>query len=194
MLTGGDGLLREVSDVGICRALRVLDVRDREPRPTIGAILRVGPTNALDRWVPTAEAQCQRRGEGGSLSRDEARRAPLFATAQWFEPLVEAGDDEPAVLAGLVRVTPDVIRAAVANAPFHRDHTGTGATRVSLEPSRFTVTTPGGFPRGVTEANPLAVSVPRTPLPHRSSPPRGPGRQGWTGRATHVPFSASGRA
>lgn len=165
----GDRLLAELSDVEICRALRVLDIGTTDPRPTIGALLLFGTSDALEQWVPTADVQFQIRAEDDSLSRNETRRSPLFASAEWFEGQVSAINDETEVMAGILRVglprvAPDVLREAIANALIHRDYTVMGSTRVSVEANRLTVSSPGGLPRGVTLANLLDASTPRSAI------------------------------
>lgn len=171
MCSGGQGdrLLSELSDVEICRALRVLHIGAVKPQPTIGALLLFGKPHALEQWIPTVEAQFQMQAEDDSLSRNETRRAPLFATAEWFEERVAAINNEQEVMTGLFRVglprvAPDVVREAIANALIHRDYTVMGSTRVIVQASRLTVTNPGGLPRGVTLANLLDASTPRSPI------------------------------
>src|SRR5690606_14701851 len=54
------------------------------------------------------------------------------------------------------------IREAIANALVHRDYSELGPIRVSLSPERLRVSSPGGFPRGISLANLLDESRPRS--------------------------------
>lgn len=163
---GGDDVLATLEDKEICRALRVVD--QSTGLPTIGAVLMFGTSAALERWIPTAEVQFQVRSEDDSLTRNVAERPPLFAAFEWLTERVDAVNDETEVMVGLLRVglrrIPDeVAREAVANALVHRDYTEMGSVRVSVTPTTVSVVNPGSLPRGVTLANLLETSVPRSP-------------------------------
>lgn len=73
------------------------------------------------------------------------------------------------LLAGLHRIEISLIpsvtrREAVANALVHRDYSALGPTVVQITDSEFVVSNPGGFPPGVTTANILDQSRPRSPI------------------------------
>src|SRR5690606_12614495 len=88
----------------------------------------------------------------------ETMRMPLLRTMERLEELVAARNTEEEFHLGLVRVgvprvPHQVIRESLANALVHRDYTALGAVRVQLDESEFRVTSPGGFPLGVTIDN-----------------------------------------
>lgn len=165
----GDDVLARLDDEGICRALRVLDNRADGLAPTLGAILMFGREEALRRWLPTVEAQFQVRSQTDELRRNDSMVAPLFATMDWLTTQVAALNDEQEVMVGLVRVavqrlSPVVVREAIANALVHRDYSLLGSVRITVGSEQMTVVSPGGFPRGVRLDNLLETSVPRSPI------------------------------
>ncbi|MDE9366897.1 putative DNA binding domain-containing protein [Luteipulveratus sp. YIM 133132] len=165
----GDEVLAALSDEEICRALRVLDTSVEPPRPTIGAVLLFGKEEALARYVPSVEAIFQARDDAERLRRSDVLRAPLLRTLDWMAERIEPFNEEQEVMVGLLRVAvprvaPDVVREAVANALVHRDYTEMGPVRVLMSPESMTVTSPGGFPRGVNLDNLLDTSAPRSPI------------------------------
>ncbi|KNX38625.1 hypothetical protein VV01_18145 [Luteipulveratus halotolerans] len=165
----GDDVLTGLSDEEICRALRVLDTSVTPPRPTIGAVLLFGKEEALARHVPSVESVFQVRDDAERLRRNDVLRAPLLRTLDWMAERIEPFNEEQEVMVGLLRVAvprvaPEVVREAVANALVHRDYTEIGPIRVLLSPESMTVSSPGGFPRGVNLDNLLDTSAPRSPI------------------------------
>jgi len=165
--TGGDAVLKEATDVEILGALRL--VRPEDPQVlTMGAILLFGSEEALRRYLPNHEIVFQDLVDDRILFA-ETSCAPLLAAAEHLEELISARNTEQEFLSGLIRVgirriPPEVVRECIANALVHRDYTALGPVRVQLDENEFRVTSPGGFPNGITFENLLDASVPRSPI------------------------------
>jgi ATP-dependent DNA helicase RecG len=161
---GQEGLSR-LSDDDI---LKALGLTPRDQVVTLGAVLLFGTTDAVQRWVPTAEFLFQdlRRGNTATSVR---LQGPLFQVADQLDQLLEARNSTTELMAGLLRIELDLIpgttrREAVANALVHRDYSELGPTSVRITDSHFVVSNPGGFPPGVTIDNILDQSRPRSPI------------------------------
>ncbi|RFA17477.1 hypothetical protein B7R22_00260 [Subtercola boreus] len=162
----GDGVLASASDEDVLRALRLI-VPGPDPL-TLGAILVFGTEGALARFVPTSEVVFTELREG-QIVTSEVVRAPLFRAAARIYDLIETRNTEQEVFVGLHRVgirrVPEpVIREVVANALVHRDYASLGPISVELDDDTFRVSSPGGFPAGITLDNLLEDSRPRSPI------------------------------
>lgn len=163
----GDRGLAELSDEEVLRALRLL-LPEHDNQLTLGAILLFGRTQALERFVPTAEVVFQEL-RANLITTNETLRLPLFRAADRVFELVEVRNSEQEVMIGLHRVgVPRVpvgtIRESVANALVHRDYSEPGPVTVQLTDDVFRVASPGGFPAGITLQNLLDDSKPRSPI------------------------------
>ncbi|MFF3225004.1 DNA glycosylase AlkZ-like family protein [Nocardia suismassiliense] len=167
--SGADPVVGELSDTDICRALGILrSGEDNIARPTLGAILLFGRSEAIARYVPNHETAFQ-SFDGLSVRVNSFTRAPLFQAAQTLFDRVSAWNQEEELQFGLLRVSipnvPDtVVRESIANALVHRDYTALGPVRVVIDDDSFSVMSPGGFPPGVRLDNLLTVSQPRSPI------------------------------
>lgn len=168
MSSGGKGerALADASDQEIMRALRVHDPMSEEL--TIGAVLLFGTEPAIRRFVPTAETlfQVQR---GDEIVTNEQMQSPLFKTAEQIEGLLRVRNTEQEIIVGMhrigvPRIPPAVVREVLANALVHRDYTELGSVRVRLTDAYLRVTSPGGFPPGITFDNLLEDTKPRSPI------------------------------
>ena len=162
----GDGVLASAENRDILRALRLLDFGSDEL--TLGAIMLFGSEDALNRFVPTAEIIFT-EFQAGQIVASETIRAPLLRAAARLYELVAVRNTEQEVFFGLHRVgirrVPEtVIRETVANALVHRDYATLGHIGVQLDEDTFRVSSPGGFPSGITLANLLDDSRPRSPI------------------------------
>lgn len=160
----GDRGLAESSDQEILRALRLLRAETGEL--TLGAILLFGTADALHQYVPTAEILFQEE-RAGALSFNEQMLSPLLASVQRIAELLDVRNSEQEVMVGLHRVgiprlPVGVVREAVSNAVIHRDYSELGPIRVQLSETALRVSSPGGFPPGITLANILDESRPRS--------------------------------
>lgn len=163
----GDRTLTEASQSDLLRALRLV-LPEQSNQLTLGAILLFGTTAALGRFVPTAEVLFQEL-RSGSVATNETLRQPLLKTADRLSDLIQVRNTEQEVILGLHRVAvPRIpegsVRESIANALVHRDYAELGPISVQLTESMFRVSSPGGFPAGITLANLLQDSRPRSPI------------------------------
>lgn len=163
----GDSGLADSSDLDILRALRLV-LPDQDNQLTLGAVLMFGTQDALARHVPTAEVAFQELRDG-EMTVNEVLRQPLLRTAERLYDLIDVRNSEQEVIIGLhrigiPRVPPGAIRESIANALVHRDYSELGPVTVQLSEDQFRVRSPGGFPAGITMANLLDDSRPRSPI------------------------------
>ena len=164
--TRGDAALVAAEDEDILRALRLIVPTTKEL--TLGAVLLFGRSQALERFVPTAEVVFHELKDGGVVS-SETMRFPLLRAAARLSDLISVRNTEQEVMIGLHRVgvrrvPQGVIRETLANALVHRDYSVLGPIVVQLDEDRFRVQSPGGFPRGIDLSNLLEDSRPRSPI------------------------------
>lgn len=162
----GDGVLASSSDEDILRALRLISTGSDQI--SLGAVLLFGREHALERFVPTAELIFT-EFRGGQVVMSEVVRAPLLRAATRIYELVAARNTEQEVFVGLHRVgirriPGTVVREAIANALVHRDYASLGPVTVQLDEDSFRVSSPGGFPAGISLDNLLEESRPRSPI------------------------------
>lgn len=161
--TGSDDGLSQLSDADLSLALGLVP---RDHPVSLGMILLFGYPQALERWVPTAELLFQDLREGPTAVNDELR-LPLLRLAEEVQQRLDARNAVTEVLIGVQRIDVPLLplllrREAVANALVHRDYSQLGPVIVQLTDSSFAVSSPGGFPPGVTVDNILEQSRPRS--------------------------------
>ncbi len=154
-----------LSDPDVLRALGLVPLNDPI---SLGAVLLFGTEDALRRWVPNAEFLFQDLRSGDNQTNVRIV-APLLGAAAELRRLIDDRNTATEFLAGLHRVEVPLIpsvtrREALANALVHRDYAALGPTAVQITGSEFVVSNPGGFPPGVTIANILDQSRPRSPI------------------------------
>ena len=160
----GDRGLAPAGDEEILRALRL--VRPDTGELTLGAILLFGREAALSGHIPTAEVLFQ-ESKSGEITTNEQIRLPLFRAAERIRDLIDVRNSEQELMLGLHRVgiprVPDgIVREAIANALIHRDYSELGPITVRLSDDQLRVTSPGGFPPGITFKSFLEESKPRS--------------------------------
>ena len=161
----GQAGLSRLSDLDV---LRALGLAPSDALVTLGAILLFGTREAIQRWVPTAEFLFHDLRKGPTAA-SERLQGPLFQVADQLERLLELRNTTTELMAGLIRIDLDLIpgttrREAIANALVHRDYAQLGPTSVRITDTHFVVSSPGGFPPGVTVDNILDQSRPRSPI------------------------------
>lgn len=145
-----------------------VEVPEQANQLTLGAILLFGTSDALARLVPTAEVVFHELSKS-AITADETLRHPLFRSAERLYDLIDVRNSEQEVMIGLhrigvPRVPEGTIRESIANALVHRDYSEMGPIAVQLTEDYFRVSSPGGFPPGITLANLLEDSKPRSPI------------------------------
>lgn len=157
--------LGALSDGDILRALGLVPLNDPL---SLGAILLFGTVDAIRRWVPNAEFLFQDL-RAGDTSTNVNVVGPLLGAAETLRDLIDRRNSVTQLMAGMHRIEIPLIpsvtrREAVANALVHRDYAALGPTTVQITDTEFVVSNPGGFPPGVTTANILDQSRPRSPI------------------------------
>ncbi|TAM70628.1 MAG: winged helix-turn-helix transcriptional regulator [Microbacteriaceae bacterium] len=163
---GQSKVIASLSDVDLLSALEVAEVRGDDLLLRRGAIMLFGRPEAIRRFVPTLETKFQVL-EHGAIRQNVIRHDPLFKSAESLYEQLRAYNTQDEVVIGLVRVeidrVPEVVaRELVANALVHRDYTRMGTVSVQLRDGELEVSSTGGFPRGVTLANFLERTSPRS--------------------------------
>ncbi|MBB3037920.1 RNA-binding domain-containing protein [Hoyosella altamirensis] len=163
----GDRVIADSTNSDILRALRLI-LPDEGYQLTLGAILLFGTESALARFVPTAEVVFHEL-KRDAITTDETLHQPLFRAAERLYALIDVRNSEQELLFGLhrigvPRVPEGTIRESIANALVHRDYSEVGPVTVQLSEDQFRVKSPGGFPAGITLANFLDDSKPRSPI------------------------------
>lgn len=161
----GDRALAELDDSEILRALGLLSQTEPET-VSLGAILLFGKESSIRRWIPNHEVTFQVLDHTRLLTNDFLT-TPLFKVAEQLQERLEARNIEEEMPWGLLRlalprIPSSVAREAIANALVHRDYTALGSISVSLTEETFSVRSPGGFPRGITQDNLLVASQARS--------------------------------
>lgn len=162
---GGDSTLASLTDGELGRALGVIGPGEII---TVGALLLFGRPEAIASHVPTHEVLFQALRDT-SIEANVYTRAPLVAAAEDLRERLSAFNREEEFDSGLLRIAvpliaPVAIREVVANALVHRDFTRLGPIQVRLDDDALTVSSPGGFPEGITTDNFLRENRPRSPL------------------------------
>ena len=157
--------LAGLSDSDILKALGLVPLSGPV---SLGAVLLFGTATTVQRWIPNAEFLFQ-----DLRSTDQPTNTrmvgPLLRAAEQLRSQIDERNTVTQLMAGLHRVEIPLIpsvtrREAVANALVHRDYAALGPTVVQITEHEFVVSSSGGFPPGVTVANILDQSRPRSPI------------------------------
>ena len=163
---GGDAVLADLSDHDVLSALGLV-TPDGGFR--LGAILLFGKEEALIRLVPTHEIAFQVL-DGLEVRVNRLEHWPLLKAMELLAEQVESYNPQEEVDVGLLRIglprfASETIRELVSNAIVHRDYAARGQVRLEIEDGNLSITSPGGFPEGITAQNILvAPPQPRSPL------------------------------
>jgi ATP-dependent DNA helicase RecG len=165
----GDAALLDLDDREMAKALRVVETADDELVPNVAGLLLFGRPGDIERYLPTHEAAFQVLTTDADVRVNEFFHQPLLELAELIQARFDARTQEREVQVGLIRVpVPDYARSAfreaLLNALFHRDYRRLGTVYVQWHPDRLELTSPGGFPEGVTPSNLLV----HEPLPRNA--------------------------
>lgn len=164
----GDQALLGLTDAEFDAALGFTARQGNRVVPTLAGLLMLGKPDALAERVPTHEIAFQVLC-GTTVVINEFYRWPLGRVFEQMMDHLKALVTEQEVMVGMLRVgVPSVdrraFREAVVNAMSHRDYARLGQIYVRLKDDELTVSSPGGFVRGVTLDNLLRVDpTPRNP-------------------------------
>ncbi len=138
---------------------------------TYAALVLLGTRKSVGRHLANAAVIFHYRHSESELraaQREEFREGFLaFDDALW--QFVDQRNSEHSFLDGLFQrsiktFNEAVFREAVLNAVSHRDYRHQGSVMVDQSPTRLRISSPGGFPQGVTAENIWQKSVPRNRL------------------------------
>ncbi len=165
----GDRTLLELPDEEMAKALRLVETGDQRLVPNVAGVLLLGREDAIEDLIPTHEAHFQVIDALADVRVNDAFHGPLLRVIEEIEARFGARNEEREVMVGLVRLpvpdySPIGFREAVNNALVHRDYTRLGQVYVQWRHDHMLITSPGGFPEGVTVDNILVHEPkPRNP-------------------------------
>ena len=159
----GDSTLLELSDRELDQALDLVKERDGVLYPTMAGILLLGHEQFIREYVPGNEVLFQVLDGVNVLSNPPAMRGGLLGIFEKVDLLFQSRITENEIQVGLFRVPipnyeKDAFREGFVNALVHRDYFCTGAVQVQLQNKSMVISSPGGFPAGVSPDNILTVA------------------------------------
>ncbi|MBR1919343.1 MAG: putative DNA binding domain-containing protein [Spirochaetales bacterium] len=159
----GDSALLDLSDDELDKALDFVRIRDGVAYPTIAGILLIGHEQYIREYVPGNEVLFQVLDGVNVLVNPPAMRGPLLSIFETVNLMFRSRVTEQEIQVGLFRVPvpnyePDAFREGFVNALVHRDYFRSGAVHVQLQNQSMFISSPGGFPEGVTADNILTVA------------------------------------
>jgi ATP-dependent DNA helicase RecG len=137
-------------------------------RITFAALILLGKSKALGRYLANAEVVFEYRATEDQISssqRAEFRHGFLAINDDlWTQ--VNLRNDVTSIRDGLFRMdipafNEDVVREAILNGVCHRDYRLGGSIFIHQFPHTLRITSPGGFPQGITPKNILRRQSPR---------------------------------
>lgn len=182
----GDRPLLDLGDRELAQALRLVETRHGRLVPNVAGLLLLGKDSALERFLPTHQVHFQVIGEQDEVKVNDLFRSALVHVLREIELRFTARNQEREVSVGMVRVpVPDYsldgFREAVNNALLHRDYARLEAVYIQWQPDHLLISSPGGFPEGITVEN-ILVHEPRPRNPRLAAAFRRIGLVEQTGR------------
>lgn len=154
----GDKSLLELSNEEVAKALRLVETQNGMPVPNIAGLLLLGREEVLLRALPTHEVRFQVIDSQGNVKVNETFRWPLLRVIAEVEAMFTRWNEEQEVTVGLFRLpipeySLDGFREAFNNAVLHRDYTRLEGIYAQWQHDHLLITSPGGFPLGITVDN-----------------------------------------
>jgi len=161
----GEETLLELTDEELVKALKLVETKDGELIPNFSGLLLLGKEDEIRKHLPSHEVFFQVIDEQGDVRVSDVLHSPLAVILQEIEDRFSARNSEREVIVGLFRVPiPDYssegFREAIMNAILHRDYSKTGPVFIQWQSDHLLITSPGGFPEGVTLDN-LLIHEPK---------------------------------
>lgn len=140
--------------------------------PTYAALILLGSEATLKQHLANAEISFEYRNRATDIpynDRVDYRKAFVLSAFEIWEKVYSRQQVYPVIQGFLRREIPafneEAFREALFNAVCHRDYTATPSVTIKQSPEHIEVTSPGGFPHGVSLENILTVqSTPRNRL------------------------------
>ena len=154
----GDKSLLELSNEETAKALRLVESKGNKLIPNVAGLLLLGREEILRRVLPTHGVHFQVIDAQGNVKVNDTFYSPLLSVLQELESRFAARNEEHEITVGLFRIpvpdySPEGFREATNNAVLHRDYTRLDAIYVQWQPDHLLITSPGGFPEGITINN-----------------------------------------
>ena len=141
---------------------------NHDGRVTHAALVLLGTPQAVRRLLPQAEVIFEYRNSDSAIEYQdrEEYRAGFFLWRHGIWEKISARNENYSYRDGLFRYdiqafNEDVVREALLNAIAHREYRNGGSIFVRQFPNRLEVTSPGGFPSGITPDNIIYRQHPR---------------------------------
>ena len=184
-LRGDRGLL-ELDEKEMVKALRLVETQGGRLIPNLAGLLLLGREEVLRDVVPTHEVFFQVLDGQGNVKVNDVFYGPLIGVREELENRLIVRNEEREVTVGLFRIpvpdySPEGFREAVNNAVLHRDYTRREAVYVQWQSDHLLITSPGGFPEGITVDN-ILVHEPKPRNPRLAEAFRRVGLVEQTGR------------
>lgn len=166
---GGDHRLLTLDDQALMQALRLVESKDGALIPVIAGLLLVGREERLRSLVPTNRTAFQVFRDDTHVTANDVMYTPLLRQIDALEERFEARRTEQEIMVGMLRMpvpeyAKDAYREAINNAVIHRDYALLGTIHVQWHADHIAITSPGGFPPGITTKNLLTHEPkPRNP-------------------------------
>lgn len=159
----GDITLLELSDEELDKALDLVKFRDGRLYPTMAGLLLIGKDEFIREYIPGNEVLFQVLDGVKVLSNPPAMKGSLLSIFEKVDLLFQSRVVEQEIQIGLFRVPipnyeKDAFREGFVNALVHRDYYRTGAVLIQLQKTSMMISSPGGFPEGVSASNILTVA------------------------------------
>lgn len=165
----GDRSLLELSNEELAKALRLVETRHGKLVPNVAGLLLVGREEILADIMPTHQVHFQVLDAQANVKVNDPFRTPILKTLQDIEARFAARNEEKEITIGMLRLpipdySPRGFREAVNNAVLHRDYSRLDDVYIQMHHDHLLITSPGGFPEGVTIDNILVHEPkPRNP-------------------------------
>jgi len=190
-LRGDRGLL-ELSDAELAQALRLVETHHNRLVPNVAGMLLAGREQAIRSALPTHEVFFQVLDRQGDVKVNECFHGPLVQVLEDVEKHFSARNEERETTMGMFRLpvpdySPEGFREAVNNAVLHRDYAKNEFVYIQWHPDHLLISSPGGFPEGVTVEN-LLVHEPKPRSPRLAEAFRRIGLIEQTGRGVDKIF------
>lgn len=159
----GEAPLLELSDEELDKALDLARELDGVCYPTVAGLLLMGHERYIREFVPGNEVLFQVLDGVNVLVNPPAMRESLLQIFEKVSLLFQSRVVEQEIQVGLFRVPVpnyerEAFREGFVNALVHRDYFVSGAVQVQLQNRAMVISSPGGFPEGVSADNILSVA------------------------------------
>lgn len=158
-------VLQQVSDEQLLADASLIN---HDSRVTHAALVLLGTPQAMKRLLPQGEVIFEYRNSDSAIEYQdrEEYRAGFFLWHNEIWEKINARNENYSYRDGLFRYdiqafNEDVVREALLNAIAHREYRNGGSIFVHQFPNRLEVTSPGGFPSGITPDNIIYRQRPR---------------------------------